>query len=94
MRGHWAWDVRRLTGVVGDEADCVGQRAVLGFGSQVEDGEAMGGMEKGVEAVRSRGKSETGGDGREGRVDMEEGFVCKLGELHIDDFGVVVSSFK
>ena len=61
---HWTWDVGCLAGIVGDEANCVGKWAVLGFSSQVENWKAMGGMEEGMEAVRGQRKGDTGGDGR------------------------------
>ena len=80
-----------LAGVVSDETDCVREGAVLGFGSQVEDWEAMGGVEKGVEAVRRRGEGQTGGNSGQRGVDMDKGFVCEVGELHIDAWLVVVA---
>ena len=41
----WCWpkDVHRLGGVMGDEPDGVLEGAQLGFGSEVEEGEAVGG---------------------------------------------------
>lgn len=67
---------------VGYEADCVWERAVLVGGCRVEDGEAVGGVEKRVEVMGGRSEGVAGGDSGKRGVDLKDDFIGQKGEFH------------
>ena len=84
LGGQRARDVWRLAGIVGYEANGFWEWAELGFCCLVEDWNAMGGGEEGVEVVVGCCEGEAVGNGKEGVEDVEEGLVGEVGQLHVE----------
>ena len=71
-----------LTGVVGNNLNCIFKRAEIRFGSAVKDGQSLGCGKNRMELLAGGCEIEHVGNGRARLKNMEDELVCQVFDQH------------